>query len=218
MSESSVRPQDTGERYVSAPFHYTLSAHQDSAYANQSDSPFMRLPGELRNQVYEYYFSDSIMIIKDTDPDNETEEGKWFKNRYHNTRPSDLLETCRQIRDEVTPLFWSHITCGLHIYTPPQRLESLMGRSKCALIRKLRITECWEDWFDHHLFEIYGFWDHYRPERFLFKALETVYVAYPEKRMLSSRSTMETIAIWVKAVFNEDNIEVVCDVVPELDV
>ncbi|CAA9964041.1 hypothetical protein PTMSG1_07400 [Pyrenophora teres f. maculata] len=144
MPELSFVPRYVQEMYAYAPFRHMNFAYKESARINQLNSPFLRLPAELRNNIYEYYFSDSIAIIKNTTHGGDN--GTSYKNRCDNTCPLNLLEASRQIHHEASPLFWSLATFGAQHGTTAKEIKSLLGLRKCALITKLCREDTYMDW------------------------------------------------------------------------
>jgi hypothetical protein len=69
---------------------------------NQLDSPLLRFLGEIRNRIYEYIFSGSVVAVQDV----------WANRSYtrKNSPPLHVLVTCKQIRHEATSFFWKHCT------------------------------------------------------------------------------------------------------------
>ena len=64
---------------------------------NQLHSPLLRLPGEIRNKIYVYTFSNMYIRIY-----------RWSKYTYE--RFTALISTCSQLRYEARAIFFDHVT------------------------------------------------------------------------------------------------------------
>ncbi|KAI4641186.1 hypothetical protein J4E93_008065 [Alternaria ventricosa] len=101
---------------------------------NQLNSPLLRLPGEIRNRIYEYTFFDAKVMV--TDPD-------WDWNGrvpWRNERPNHVLAICQQIRHEATSIFWNECMIqpvGIFFFS---EVASIMGVSNCARITSLYVN------------------------------------------------------------------------------
>lgn len=69
---------------------------------NMENSPFSRIPAELRVKIYELVLLDQRQVIIDRDP-----------RSWH---PPALLQTCQQIRKEAGPTYYSKITFILDVF------------------------------------------------------------------------------------------------------
>ncbi|KAK4504709.1 hypothetical protein PRZ48_002671 [Zasmidium cellare] len=81
------------------------------------NSPFNRLPAELRIRIYEFALVDDIFV------DAVWEEPTTYRNLIGRQA---LLETCRQVRQEALPIFYSSCfnfhTCVLEEWAEDERL------------------------------------------------------------------------------------------------
>jgi hypothetical protein len=72
---------------------------------NQLESPFLRLPAEIRNQIYEHAFDRVVWVDPPT---------FWFpwdrKTKPPNYSEFPLLQTCRQINHEAMPIAFRNCT------------------------------------------------------------------------------------------------------------
>jgi len=74
-------------------------------------SPLLRLPGEIRNRIYE------------------------FVSYGENTTRDDLLETCKQIRHEALPIYYSHISLLFYDFG---EIEDGVKRTKPQLLARVK--------------------------------------------------------------------------------
>ncbi|KAI4714359.1 hypothetical protein J4E89_000038 [Alternaria sp. Ai002NY15] len=98
---------------------------------NQINSPLLRLPGELRNRIYECVFFDAEVNVTHPDWNWNGRGGRQVQSQIH------VLATCQQIRHEATSIFWNE--CMIYpvgIYTF-SGVASIMGESNCARITSL---------------------------------------------------------------------------------
>ncbi|KAI4665169.1 uncharacterized protein J4E88_010617 [Alternaria novae-zelandiae] len=114
----------------------SLSAPSDAneiTRSNQLNSPLLRLPGEIRNRIYEYTFFDCKMIVKDPH-----RRGLIYRR---NNSPLHVLATCQQIRHEATTIFWNECTIDAASVFPRRELEPAVGSSNCARITSLVVDQ-----------------------------------------------------------------------------
>ncbi|KAK5115638.1 hypothetical protein LTR85_009809 [Meristemomyces frigidus] len=108
--------------------------------ADQSQSPLLALPPELRNRIYELTFSDTFIKL---------DEG---------TRALSLLSSCKQIRIEASGIF--HSTVVLEAHTQGSAVNYLMKLSPQSLnsINEFRYDAVKElEAFDNHYSSNTGF-------------------------------------------------------------
>jgi hypothetical protein len=101
--------------------------------ANQLNSPLLRLPGEIRNRIYEYTFSESVVVVSDG-----------YANRSYtrkNNTPLHILATCQQIRHEATSFFWKHCTIDAQRSRYLGDVKKAMGSENCARVTSLNMRE-----------------------------------------------------------------------------
>lgn len=201
MSTSASEPRGAEEPYVSPP-SYIFSTYNDSARVNQLDSPFLRLPGELRNRIYDYYFSDAVAVVKDTSGHSEKE--KRFKQHFPNTRPLALLEACRQICHEASPLFWNLATIGVQANTHVRAIGKLLMMPKCTLITSLCIGSQASGW--HWIFDEMGSRSPITTIITIFKSLKSVRILAP--RIADRETARWAMGMVVQSGFQDDNLEV----------
>lgn len=109
-----------------------------STSANQRLSPFLRLPPELRNQIYELVFQEvSVRRVC---------RARSSKSRptYVCLAPGDsLLRACRQLNRESRPFKQACTTLAFinqsYRFIPVDALRQLVGPSFCQALRVLRI-------------------------------------------------------------------------------
>jgi hypothetical protein len=73
-----------------------------SSQQNQQQSPLLKLPGELRNRVYEYALGGTIWTVGCT-----TATGSYGVNYEDRTHQKSLPLTCRQLYLETILLVYS---------------------------------------------------------------------------------------------------------------
>jgi hypothetical protein len=111
----------------------------------------LRLSAELRNNIYQLVFTIGVVTVHDP------------SEHYHNTAAGArgalaLLQTCRQINDKATPLFFSTITFSLQ-RCALQEFGKMIGPDKVALVMSLIVdlvdAYVWEyckaGWWNHNL-------------------------------------------------------------------
>jgi hypothetical protein len=87
---------------------------------NQRKSRLLRLPGELRNKIYEYTFSDAIVsVFRSSKLPGYVEMKPHIRSRasYRTTTPDNLValtKTCRQIFAESRLLLFRLVTFHVH--------------------------------------------------------------------------------------------------------
>ncbi|KAF3001409.1 hypothetical protein E8E13_007351 [Curvularia kusanoi] len=112
---------------------------------NAEASPLLRLPGEIRNMIYSYVFTDLTMAIRMAP-----------KGARNNRHPGiELLHTCRKIRRE-TKLFPSRLSISLFA-DAKLNISSLRKYKYVAAITTLRLStwKCWAGgWDDTHVFRL----------------------------------------------------------------
>ena len=105
---------------------------------NQLNSPLLRLPGEIRNRVYEYVFSGSETVV------NHLYRNRWPHSKK--STPVHVLATCRQIHHEASSIFWDACIINAYFVNGLVDVEVAMRTSKCARITSLVVNEnvAWE--------------------------------------------------------------------------
>lgn len=94
--------------------------------AMSQDSPLLNLAAELRNHIYRYTVVSAAHIN--------------IKHEQHGGIPPALLATCRQVREEVTSIFYSENTFILAFSEPcVARWLRVTGRDRCQMIKTVRI-------------------------------------------------------------------------------
>ncbi|KAH9876300.1 hypothetical protein J1614_004179 [Plenodomus biglobosus] len=116
-------------------------AHLDGiSQENRRSSRFLRLPPEVRNQIYDLLLADcaAAQIL----PANTF---RAVAPPHHRTKLHglSLLFICRQTRSEATSIFCTHtvfdFTLFKHNEEPFPRMIALVGNDKCHLIQKLHV-------------------------------------------------------------------------------
>ena len=99
---------------------------------NQLLSPFLRLPAEVRNFIYDCVFADDTIRV-----DMFTRSAKLLA-RQHNS-PLALLQTCRQSRHEARQSFYANITFDFGANILDNMYMMKFERDTCSSIRSIRI-------------------------------------------------------------------------------
>jgi len=94
---ASLRPLPLYPSVVApvTPLHSTIRRSYKSSASMTTSSPFLNLPAELRNSIYEHYAAHVTHI---------------GVGRYGNASPLALMQTCRQVHEEVHLLAEQDIT------------------------------------------------------------------------------------------------------------
>ena len=79
-------------------------------------SPLLRLPGEIRNRIYEYAFCGEV----------HTENA--------------LIKTCKQIEHESKPVYYSHITLEFHEFGEIRHLVKRTTPELLARVESIRTS------------------------------------------------------------------------------
>ncbi|RMZ66261.1 hypothetical protein GMOD_00005348 [Pyrenophora seminiperda CCB06] len=120
----------------------------DITAANQRNSPFLRLPAEIRNMIFTYVSKDTTIISVSSKGYRASCEAYWGRTigpdqtelRFFEL-PVPLLFTCKQIRLEATSLVYSlalydvtdHRLMGTHAFNP----------RSCGTITSLVVNVSW---------------------------------------------------------------------------
>lgn len=106
---------------------------------NARHAPFLRLPGELRNKIYDYaLFSERI---------------NW--DYSSGTIATELPQVCRQIHREVRSLVFTSCTFRMTVWDLPDFLKSI-GREQWRLIQSLVLCTTSNSCGDYMLKLFYG--------------------------------------------------------------
>jgi hypothetical protein len=69
---------------------------------NQKNSPLLRLPGEIRNKIYEYAYGGMIIkVYGDPEGDSIHEQGSWTRLSFSLEDLFTSTMVCRQIHSEI---------------------------------------------------------------------------------------------------------------------
>lgn len=113
---------------------------------NQRQSPLLRLPGELRNKVYEYTFSDAIVsVYRSSAPPEYFKMNPYIGSgsSYFTTAPPELAaltKTCRQIYADTHLLLFRLITLHVHSDGSLGYLLSTLENSQQHAIATIQLT------------------------------------------------------------------------------
>ncbi|KAK5006688.1 hypothetical protein LTR39_005595, partial [Cryomyces antarcticus] len=114
----------------------TRIGQQDHAHAERAKHvfPFLKLPGELRNQIYRFALVHHRVIS--------------VISKWEELAQPPLTRVCRQIRNESLPVFYGGNRFRLYRDRCPEYVFicwlRMIGNNNCALLRQLFFTEfCW---------------------------------------------------------------------------
>lgn len=106
-----------------------------STESNRLQSPLLRLPGELRNEIYSYAIDNAIM--------QPYGKGAVRKGTVHGAAAFSLF-TCRQLRHETFEMFFERVTVNFRDYSAMYVLQGFprwtMGKSICDKIGYIIVT------------------------------------------------------------------------------
>ncbi|KAH7076561.1 hypothetical protein BKA63DRAFT_468319 [Paraphoma chrysanthemicola] len=121
----------------------TRSARSTSSNA---ESPFLRLPGEIRNMIYEYHFTPGTFIIRRS---RGRERRNPIQNRLHpnSNRPLGipLLLVYRQIHRETALLPYKFHSFHLDCFRGFSHKVRMFSEEQLAVIKKLHLQINWGD-------------------------------------------------------------------------
>lgn len=104
---------------------------------NQKRSPFLRLPPEIRNKIYQRAFSNFVAHMRLT-------KIRFPKSlpqfRYFHDNPITLLFTCRQIRHEASMFFYTLSTFSFRNYMDMNGFVTAHGPEKASMITSIRAS------------------------------------------------------------------------------
>ncbi|CAE7192778.1 hypothetical protein PTTW11_07621 [Pyrenophora teres f. teres] len=146
---------------------------------NTLDSPLLRLPGEIRNKIYDYALIGETVSVRYFHLKDLLQVKRWYD--YIDVfglfaQPSDvrscwhedivpherkglgalaLLFTCSQIRNEFLVPFYSRAVFDFSDFefrSGWRCIRSHIGHSNCRLIQSIKLDGRWADWlgFMHH--------------------------------------------------------------------
>ncbi|KAF1942362.1 hypothetical protein EJ02DRAFT_176647 [Clathrospora elynae] len=100
-------------------------------------SPFLRLPAELRNMIYEHTFNNETILVRQKDDDEEPHHPA----RTRTYQPIiALLFTCRQTRKESSAIFDDRVIFDLTSCYNFTMAEFDLGSDKCRVIKSIQIN------------------------------------------------------------------------------
>jgi hypothetical protein len=115
----------------------------NSTEANARNSPFLRLPGELRNQIYDEAFDDAYLGVYK----RLGFFARIFKRNSRSLRGAAAfaLLTCKQIRHEALLLLFPAATFYFNLYAANMlrdgHLISYMGQNVCYSITRMVLSQ-----------------------------------------------------------------------------
>lgn len=123
-----------------------------STLNNQLQSPFLRLPAELRNQIYRLAFSNTTIKIfpKDYGSNKPTCPGCRFCDQLRKLRGVSLLLTCRQVYAEANEFLVPNATFDVREVGIDGFVEEY-GREKAAQVTAIicGLRQIWMDLWLH---------------------------------------------------------------------
>ncbi|KAI8934134.1 hypothetical protein NX059_008889 [Plenodomus lindquistii] len=105
-----------------------LTTQESKTQANQRLSPLLRLPGEMRNRIYELVYDKAIVIV-DTPTINALQPHAF----------TGFLLSCRQINHGATPLFYQHCIFDFADGLTESVIRRL-GSEKLRLLRSIQFS------------------------------------------------------------------------------
>jgi hypothetical protein len=102
-----------------------------SIQANQENSPFLRLPAEIRNRIYELTLAGSIVKVKSTEHPSMSLQRS--ANSHGSGSALGLLHVCAQIRHDAQAIFWSRCVIDLTLINAPS--GTLFNEVPFAMVR-----------------------------------------------------------------------------------
>ena len=107
-----------------------MTANWNSARVNQLTSPLLRLPAELRNLIYLFTFTDSMIRMHPQ------------KGEQSATNPIGLICCCRQLHREANSLFYTTATFEMEMALPYSYEAAIVaiGAERCARITSIQIS------------------------------------------------------------------------------
>jgi hypothetical protein len=111
-----------------------MSSHDQqtsSTVQNQLKSPLLRLPAELRNQIYTLACKDLVITAKHP-----------AKLARHPVPPTtlSLLIICKQLRFEATPILFSHATVPIADVRSLARTPAHLGLETCRQLTSIELS------------------------------------------------------------------------------
>ncbi|KAF1836651.1 hypothetical protein BDW02DRAFT_566743 [Decorospora gaudefroyi] len=114
--------------------HRVAKDHDQITSTNQLTSPLLRLPAELRNQIY------SIALAPFRTTTIETYAREPFLTTTAAQKSLALLQTCRQMHSEATLPYYSTNTFEFRSSNHITRFVHAVGPARCAVIKWVRLV------------------------------------------------------------------------------
>lgn len=194
---------------------------------NQKESPFLRLPGELRNKIYRYYLNTASIDVKFGD----TIYSIWSKHRFSNwpehavltSRENNLPLACRQIYQE-SQLFGRYhslkFITGDHFDFFMTAMYNLSRRRNLGAIREIEVGKitaldmisCYED--SSRRYDDWMLWTNQSSPLHLYLNLPRVTNVFPALKVVvwpctASEMPIEKREVAVRYCFNRSDIQIV---------
>lgn len=107
-----------------------------SPRANSVRSPFLRLPAELRNKIYQYAFqNNTVLVVPERSDEHQLEHRRELRG------PMALWICCRQVYHEAMPLYMSLSTFDLEYCTVPEQFSmQLLNQERSRMVTSIKIS------------------------------------------------------------------------------
>jgi hypothetical protein len=120
--------------YVRSQVDLLESQPRHSTELNQRNSPLLRLPAELRNQIYMFAFCNITVDVRSRYENDPIDNQNLIQGHR---RVVGLLTTCRQLHHEALPIFYEY--CTFDIFYPSALIVWM--RNQHNGLRALK--KCW---------------------------------------------------------------------------
>ncbi|KAH7389472.1 hypothetical protein DE146DRAFT_635192 [Phaeosphaeria sp. MPI-PUGE-AT-0046c] len=184
----------------------TTGLRADIAKTNQLNSPFLKLPAEIRNNIYEQICAKTIVKVP-----ADASRGALYATSHQGA--SGLLHTCRQIRHELLPTFLDCTAFDLGML-PVDELQRKLDPSMRAVIKSVvlsnrTVTAMFADPGSHWIHPTKGW--RWLPKRSMaLPSLKDVYVEVDRSNRWMERATR--LEAWVVELHGRENDLMGCDV------
>lgn len=143
--------EQTASMFVSPP-HMLTSLTFGSTLRNQTESPLLKLPGELRNEIYKYIFTTegTARWPIDVDMSDIQVDDLYGRSQYGSPlsfialkqQSSGLLAASRQLRHEGAPLLLSEVQIPENCYPIQQLFDHCTGRELSGIRHVYVVLSC----------------------------------------------------------------------------
>lgn len=167
-SESANDADPSGDE--TSPSKYELIPRPLSELTDQSSGPhtkekvgFLSLPGELRNQIYDYLILPGTIICDDNENlcNHTSALDDWFCNSPFGIgmrSAATLMQTCRQIHDEMAALPFSKNEIMGEAFEMRKLLNQLSAQQAAGIRQVTLVIKSKTFWGYFHLWRSFGFY------------------------------------------------------------